>query len=425
MKYFIVTYGCQANYADSERIARRLENSGHTKTEQIAKANLVVINACSVRQSAMHRVYSKINKFREKKIILTGCVLPADRKKLKNKVAEIWHPDEYFDPPAGGPIYSNPFSANVPIMSGCNNFCSYCAVPFTRGREKSRPAAEIIAEVKNLVAKGCKEIWLLGQNVNSYCNKTKETENAFFNSLSLKFSLRENFARPRLELKNAFSVSFSVLLRLISVIPGEFKINFLTSHPKDMSDELIKTMASCEKLSKETHLPMQSGDIRILKKMNRHYTPAHYKNLIKKIRRKMHGVKISTDIIVGFPGETKKQFQNTLKLIKDIEFDMIYFAQYSPRPGTAAAKLVDDVLPQEKKRRAETVNNLLRKIAADINKKYLGKIIPVLICEIKKDFAIGKTATNKDVKLPKAGLSCGDLIRVKITKTSAWGLGGK
>lgn len=330
MKYFIATYGCQANYADAERISRRLEDSGHKKTGQIEKADLLVLNACSVRQSAMHRVYSKINKFGRKKIILAGCVLPADRKKLAGKVAEIWHPDEYFDL---APVYSNPASANVPVMSGCNNFCSYCAVPLTRGREKSRPAGEIIAEIKNLVAKKYKEIWLLGQNVNSYQSK---------------------------------NINFPKLLKSVNAVPGEFKINFLTSHPKDMSDELIKTMASCGKVSKEMHLPLQSGDGRILEKMNRHYTPARYKNLVRKIRREIAGVKISTDIIVGFPGETKKQFQNTLKLCQQIKFDKAYVARYSPRPGTAAAKLADDVPLPEKKRRWQILENL-------INKPNLGK----------------------------------------------------
>ncbi len=351
MKYFIATYGCQANYADSERIARRLEDLGYKKTGQIEKANLLVLNACSVRQSAMHRVYSKIHKYsaQGRKIILAGCVLPSDRKKLKSKVAEIWHPDKYFDPPTGGPIYSSKTSANVPIMSGCNNFCSYCAVPLTRGREKSRPAAEIIAEVKNLAGKKYKEIWLLGQNVNSY-------QSTGTNSSSEALPRRQAGLA-----KEDYITNFPKLLKSINDIPGEFKINFLTSHPKDMSDELIETMASCEKLNNEMHLPVQSGDNQILKKMNRHYTSVHYKNLIKKIRQKMPGVKISTDIIVGFPNETKKQFQNTVKLCRQVKFDKAYIARYSPRPGTAAAKLADNISPLEKKQRWQILENLINK----------------------------------------------------------------
>ncbi len=322
MKYFIVTFGCQANYADSERIARKLESNGHKKTDKIEKADLIVLNACSVRQSAMDRVYAKINRFKNKKIILAGCVLPADKNKLKNKVSEIWHPDEYFE---HRPIYSDKKSAFVPIMTGCNNFCSYCAVPYTRGREKSRPAKEIIEEIKNLIRKNYKEIWLLGQNVNSY------------------------------------SPNFAQLLKTINDLPGNFKIRFLTSHPKDMSDELIKTIAKCEKVSKEIHLPLQSSDNTILKKMNRKYTIGHYKNLIKKIRKYISNAKISTDIIVGFPGETKKQFENTVKAVKKIGFSKAYIACYSPRPGTASAKLNDNIPRQEKKRRREILDKLINK----------------------------------------------------------------
>ncbi len=329
MKYFIATYGCQANYADSERIARRLKNMGYTETNQIEKAKLVAINACSVRQSAMDKVYAKIKKIRDPgrrvKIILTGCILPADKKKLRNHVDEIWHPDEYFDPPVDGPIRSNPESAYVPIMTGCNNFCSYCAVPYTRGREKSRSAKEILKELKNLARKEYKEIWLLGQNVNSYA---------------------PNFAQ---------------LLKKINGLAGDFHIQFLTSHPKDMSDELIKTIAECEKVSKEIHLPLQSGDNATLNKMNRKYTIGHYKNLVKKIRKYIPEAKISTDIIVGFPGETKKQFENTAKAMEEIGFFKAYIACYSPRPGTAAAKLKDDIPRQEKKERRRILVEILEK----------------------------------------------------------------
>jgi len=335
MRYFIFTYGCQANYADSERIARRLKNLGHIRTNRIEKAGLVVINACSVRQSAMNRVYSKINQFSaqdrsasgEKRIILAGCVLPADKKKLQNKVSEIWHPDEYFK---NKPLRTKNSGAYVPIMTGCNNFCTYCAVPYTRGREKSRSAKEIIAEIKKLIKNDFKEIWLLGQNVNSY--------------------------RAREE-----KLSFPLLLKIINNLPGDFRIKFLTSHPKDMSDELIKTIAECKKVSKEIHLPLQSGDNAILKKMNRKYTIGHYKNLVKKIRQEISNAKISTDIIVGFPGETKKQFENTAKAMRKIKFYKAYIAKYSPRSGTAAFKLKDNVTLEEKRRRWKILNEIIKK----------------------------------------------------------------
>lgn len=262
---------------------------------------------------------SPSTKPRDRKIILAGCVLEADKKKLKNKVSEIWHPDEYFD---FAPVYSSSFSALVPVMTGCNNFCTYCAVPYTRGQERSRPAEEIIKEIRNLIKKGYKEIWLLGQNVNSY--KSQITKH-------------KTQTNHKLQISNSKQIDFSKLLKLLNNLPGDFKIRFLTSHPKDMSEELIETIANSEKVVKEIHLPVQSGDNKILKKMNRNYTVEQYKNLVKKIRKMIPGVKISTDAIVGFPTETKKQFQNTVKLFKEIGFNKAYVAKYSPRSATAAS----------------------------------------------------------------------------------------
>ena len=314
------------NKSDGERIISVLKKQGYLPALKEAEADLILINVCSVRQSAVNRVYAKVNKyFKKKKIILTGCVLKEDKNKLKNKVSEFWHPDYYFE---CLPIHQSKFQAFLPIMTGCNNFCAYCVVPYTRGREKSRPAKEIIREIKSLVKKDYKEVILLGQNVNSYKDK---------------------------------NVNFPKLLKKINNIKGNFKINFITSHPKDMSDELIETMAKCQKLIKEIHLPVQSGDNEILKKMNRHYTASHYKKLIKKIKQKIPGIKISTDIIVGFPGETKKQFQNTVKLAKEIKFEKAYIAKYSPRQGTLAFKLKNNVSPQEKKTRWQILEKLINK----------------------------------------------------------------
>jgi len=312
------------NKSDGERIISVLKKQGYLPALKEAEADLILINVCSVRQSAVNRVYAKVNKyFKKKKIILTGCVLKEDKNKLKNKVSEFWHPDYYFE---CLPIHQSKFQAFLPIMTGCNNFCAYCVVPYTRGREKSRPAKEIIREIKSLVKKDYKEVILLGQNVNSYKDK---------------------------------NVNFPKLLKKINNIKGNFKINFITSHPKDMSDELIETMAKCQKLIKEIHLPVQSGDNEILKKMNRHYTASHYKKLIRKIKQKIPGIKISTDIIVGFPGETKKQFQNTVKLAKEIKFEKAYIAKYSPRPGTLAFKLRNNVSPQDKKTRWQILEKLI------------------------------------------------------------------
>ncbi len=320
-KYHIITFGCQANVADSERIAGKLKKQGYRETKEIKDADTVVINCCSVRQSAINRVYSKLNKLTGKKIILAGCILDSDKKKFKNKIWQIWHPSEYF---ACRPIYKSKTSAYVPIMTGCNNFCSYCVVPYTRGREISRPEKEIINEIKKLIETDYKDIWLIGQNVNSYPN-------------------------------------FPGLLKKINDIPGNFVLHFMTSHPKDMSDKLIEIIAKSKKVSREIHLPVQSGDNKILKAMNRHYTIEHYKNLIKKILKAIPDAKISTDIIVGFPGETKKQFENTVKLFKEIKFYKAYISKYSPRRGTAAFKLKDNVLQDEKKRRWRILNKLIWK----------------------------------------------------------------
>jgi len=327
-KYHIITYGCQMNESDSERLAAKLENKDYKPTEKIKMADLIVINICSVRQSAIDRVYSRIKQLKslkiknlKLKIILTGCILEKDKKQFEKQVDEIW-PIINFKSEVKHKSIKCVF---VSIMTGCNNFCSYCVVPYTRGREKSRPVDEIIKEVKKLIKDGYKEIILLGQNVNSY-----------------KFG-------------------FPKLLQTISNLPGNFQIKFMTSHPKDMSDKLIKTIAENKKISKEIHLPVQSGDNNILKKMNRGYTVGDYKKLIKKIYKEIPEAIISTDVIVGFPGETKKQFENTVKLVKEIDFKQIYTARYSPRFGTTASKLENNVPDNEKIKRKRVILNLIKK----------------------------------------------------------------
>ncbi|MFH1551287.1 MAG: MiaB/RimO family radical SAM methylthiotransferase [bacterium] len=318
MKYEIITFGCQMNKSDSERIANKLEKEEYKLIKSNESADLMVINVCSIRQSAINRVFSRIQKIRlqqpKTKIILTGCILEKDKKKFKEQVNDIWTQIDFKKEPK----CESSQQAFIPIMTGCNNFCSYCVVPYTRGREKSQPAKKIIKQVRDLVKKGYDEIVLLGQNVNSYQDK--------------------NFDFPK-------------LLKALDDIPGYFQIKFLTSHPKDMSDELIKVIAQSNKISKEIHLPVQSGDNQILKKMNRGYTVGHYKNLIKKIRKKIPNARISTDIIIGFPNETEKQFKNTVKLIKEIKFSQAYISSYSPRNQTSAAKLKDNITSDEKKKR--------------------------------------------------------------------------
>ncbi len=532
-KYHIITFGCQANIADSERVAGALEGAGMEKAAGRENADVIVFNTCSVRQKAEDRVFGlkkEIEKLktanRKLKTVLTGCMMHYDKKELARRLPFV---DIFLDiketaklpgllglkkgarrrPPADylslEPKYGPGISAGVPISYGCDNFCAYCIVPYSRNREYSRPVEDIVKEVRNLVQKEYKEIWLLGQNVNSYKSCFKIYRNSspevsaegetsgedndidsgganefvsafppqaeFFNRLSLP-SLCSG-ARPHLRLKNSlaaekaslkinpdreicsgckkpclhdsragcgnlnqfknggarsggkvfcaagtdsFEIKFPDLLRIINSIPGDFWIRFTSPHPKDFSDDLIKAMAECEKFAHYVNLPLQSGDNSVLRRMNRPYTAGKYKKLIAKIRKAMPDIAVSTDIIVGFPGETKKQFQNTAELAREIGFDMAYLSEYSSRPGTAAAKTMkDDVPHEEKERRKESLNKILEKGALKNNKKLVGKTLRVLN---------GKTAGHKSVKIsgkyPKD-----EFISVKITGAGPWGLKGE
>jgi len=431
------------NKSDSERIATVLEKTRYQPASKINEADLIVVNMCSVRQSAVDRVFGLLPKLRELKTtnhklqtILTGCILKKDKNKLskifdlvldirtlprfarqnldllrykhknlefnylpkwpkildsKNKKTisgkELIKATNYLKIQSK---YSNKFSALVPIMTGCNNFCSYCVVPYVRGREISRPAEEIICEIKNLVKRGYKEIWLLGQNVNSYS-----------------------------------AIPFPQLLKKINKIPGKFWIRFTSSHPRDFSDELIEAMAGCKKVTEYLNLPIQAGDNKILKQMNRRYTVKYYKNLVKKIRKKIPNIALSTDIIVGFPGETKKQFENTAKLFKEIEYDMAYINKFSLRTGTKAAKLKDNISPKEKDRRDKILTEVLKQTALEKNKKYIGKTVEVLVNKTEKGFLFGKTRTYKTVKVESKKKLLGQFVKVKIIDALPWGLKGE
>ena len=346
MRYHIVTYGCQMNKSDSERIASVLENIGYQPTSKESEVDLIVVNMCSVRQSAVDRgfgVSQKIAKLKTQnsklKTVLTGCILKKDKKKFREIFDSIWDMKNYFKIP---PKCQNKTLAYVPISNGCNNACTYCVVPFTRGPLVCRDHKEILKEVKNVIQKrlnpirnaisnGAREIWLLGQNVNDYTSPSDS------------------------------SINFPKLLQMVNDIPGNFSIRFISPNPKNFSDELIDVMAKSKKVAKFLNLPVQSGDDKILKKMNRPYTVLQYKNLVKKIRKKIPNINISTDVIVGFPGETKKQFENTKKLVEDINFDLAYISKYSPRPGTVASRLKDNVSVREKKRREKILREIINK----------------------------------------------------------------
>ena len=426
MKYFFWILGCAMNYSDAERVAAVLENLGYTKTEKENEADIFVVIACSVRESAALSIYGKVCDLAEYKIknkkfktILTGCVLEKDKKKLKKsfdiileikdieKLSQLLFTNSPKEPKSGEylsiqPHYESNFRAFVPISTGCDNFCTYCAVPYTRGREKSRPMDEIITEVKGLVQRGYKEITLLGQNVNSYGNDLPK--------------------------KN----SFGKLLTELDKIPGDYRIYFYSNHPKDMSEELIETMAKLKHFPRYLHLPLQSGDDEIIRRMNRHYTKEKYLELVKKIRKAMPDVTLTTDIIVGFPGETEEQFADTVEVMRLAEYDMAFIAQYSPREGTISAKQPDNVTKVEKIRREKILQKIVTETVLEHNNELIGTTQRVLIDEQKNDKYYGRTEGFKVVEIKtdlprdKAGqlLQIGQFIDVKIESVSSWKLVG-
>ncbi|PIU03977.1 tRNA (N6-isopentenyl adenosine(37)-C2)-methylthiotransferase MiaB [Candidatus Shapirobacteria bacterium CG08_land_8_20_14_0_20_39_18] len=346
MKYFVKTFGCQANVADSERIAFYYEQKGYKPAKNIDKADVIIINTCSVRQSAENRVGGLINNLgkvnrtnnKQQRIVLAGCMLRYPQSDLKRKYPGI---DEFFKMENIGfnlpALRTDKTHAWVPIMEGCNNFCSYCVVPYARGREKSRPMEEIICEVGELVKRGYREVTLLGQNVNSYGSlDTPDFPNH-----------PDHPDSP-----------FAVLLTRLNKINGLGKIKFMTSNPWDLTDEIIQAI-KLPKVDKYLHLAVQSGDDYILKQMNRKYTAKDYLDLIAKIRKEIPNIEIGTDIIVGFPGESEEQFQNTVDLCKKAKFCLAYISEYSPRPGTVAFKMKDDISPKDKQRRWRILDTLI------------------------------------------------------------------
>ncbi len=417
------------NKADSERIASFLDAHDYQAKDSWLGVDLVILTTCGVRQSAEDRVYGLVNRIRQSNpgaaLVITGCLanrtdvhrrlqgrvdlfmpineLPNLFALLKNCRQELTLSSEEVRKLSGEkyltitPKYQSQFTAYLPIGNGCNNFCSYCVVPYARGREVYRPAADIMREAKALVKRGYKEIVLIAQNVNSYRSGT---------------------------------VDFPKLLQRLSLLPGDFWLRFSSSHPKDLSAELIKVLASSDKICHHLHVAVQSGDDDILQAMNRNYTAAHFSALIKKIRKAKPGVAITTDVIVGFPGETKKQFQNSVKLFKDLQFDMAYTAQYSPRPGTASWKMEDNVSREEKRRREQLLTDILRKSGQKANKAYLKKEIKVLAeGRNKKNKYYGKSSSFKTILFNapadlKPEEIIGNFVTVKIEKIQDFGLEG-
>lgn len=423
--------------ADSDRIRWIVESSGYRPTLKEDAADLIIYNTCSVRQSAEDRIFGRnkiLKRLKENnpclKTVLTGCMMHYDANHLKKRLPHIdiflpitdlarlpakigaktkIRPEEYLSIP---PKHEFPFRAWIPISYGCNNFCTFCIVPFARGREYSRPKNEIIKEVKDAIRSGHKEIWLLGQNVNSY---------GIIEKTAWEGKTRKN-ALPKIQ---KGCVTFAKLIREINALPGKFWIRFTSAHPKDFSDDLIIAMTECKKFPKYINLPVQSGDNAVLKKMNRNYTREDFIKLVRKIRAVMPGIAISTDTIVGFPGETKKEFMNTASLYKQIGFDMAFIAEYSTRSGTAASlAFADDVSHEEKERRRKYLNEILKKSAMQSGRPILHQTMELLVDEYKNGRFFGKSPQNKNVEIKDVNLNqkikIGDFVKIEITDISPW-----
>jgi len=453
MKYYILVIGCQMNYSDAERIISIMDQHGLIRTMKPDQADYIFVVSCSVRQKAMDRIFGKLPQWKKwqkdkgVKTILTGCVLPDDREKLSQQFDYFFEIKDVPNLPqildlgksnknifsnadylAFQPNYGSNIQAYVPIMTGCNNFCTFCAVPYTRGQEASRPSSEILSEIQNLVGNGYKEITLLGQNVNAYLDPQRRHDQAVVDARSRKYwEFNQNHPIQKRIASTKVPKDFAKLLVQINNIPGDFWIRFISSNPQDVSNELIKTLPKLEKVTPYFHFALQSGDDEILRKMNRRHTSQDYLDLVGKIRQHWPGVAISTDVIVGFCGETEEQFLNTAKIMETVQFDMAYIAEYSPRPNTAAARFFSDDVPDTiKEKRKNKLNAILKKSSLQINKKMVGKNVNVLIEKYDpgKKINIGKTDTFKTIHIPGPDMS-GQFTVATVKTANAWGLKGK
>ena len=431
-KYYITTMGCQLNENDSEKLCGITEKIGYTKTEKVEEEDLVIFNTCCIRENAEEKLFGKLGDLKRQKkekgtiIAIGGCMMQQqhildkikqsynytdivfgthtlnkfeeDLKKAikeRKKIRDVIDIDgEVIE---GLPIKRNDkYKALVTIMYGCNNFCSYCIVPYVRGRERSRKPENIIEEIRNLAQQGYKEITLLGQNVNSY--------------------------------KGGENYNFSNLLNDVCQIEGIERIRFTSPHPKDFTDDVIDAIAKNQKISKIIHLPLQSGNTRILKEMNRKYTKEQYLNLVQKIKDKIQNVVFSTDIIVGFPGETDEEFEDTLDVVKKVNFEQIYMFIYSRRKGTVADKMENQIPEEIKHKRFDRLKELYDSKVSENNKKYIGIVQKILVDGYSKNDSktlTGRTDTNKVVNFEGKEELIGQMINIKITEDHKWYLRGK
>ena len=430
----LIVYGCQGNVSDGERMAGQLKAIGYERTEEMEQADLILINTCCVRETAEDKVYGKIGeikalKRRKPELIfgIAGCMAQKEGEALIKRAphidfvlgtskvhslsqtvrrieAERQHvvdvnltetelPDESEAPV----LRDGKLSAWVPIMYGCNNFCTYCIVPYVRGRERSRLPEDIVKEVEQAARAGYKEVTLLGQNVNSYGKDHKQAD-------------------------------FAELLAMVDKVEGIERVRFMTSHPKDLSDRVIEAMAQGRHLCEHIHLPVQHGSSKILKAMNRVYTAEAYKDLVKRIRAALPEVSLTTDLIVGFPGETDEDFEELLAFLKEIRYDAAYTFIYSKRSGTPAAEMEDQVPEDVKKARLQRLMEVQNEISLEINQSMLGKTLEVMVegpSKNDENVWMGHTRSNKIVLFPHGQEKEGDFVQVKITSPQTWVLKGE
>jgi tRNA-2-methylthio-N6-dimethylallyladenosine synthase len=430
---YVHSFGCQQNVSDGEKIKGMLSEMGFFFTNDIDEADLVLYNTCAVRGHAEDRVFGHVGALKQHKqrhpgsiIALCGCMMQQEQvaEKIRSsythvdllfgthvihKLPEMMYrlvtgsgriferPDSDGNIAEGLPLHRDgKFKGWLPIMYGCNNFCSYCIVPYVRGRERSREPDDIIAEAKEMIAAGFKDITLLGQNVNSYGKG------------------------------EAHGVNFAKLLRMINQLDGNFQIRFMTSHPKDCTVELLDAMRDCDKVCKHLHLPFQAGNDRILREMNRHYDRKQYLSLVDAVRERMPDISLTSDVIVGFPGETYEEFRDTLSLVRQVRFNSLFTFIYSPREGTPAAKMPDPVSHKEKTEWLAELTAAQEQIAAERSAAMVGRRVRVLCEELHDDGRIfGRTSSNVGIVLEGDSSAVGKFADAEITKAFNWILEGK
>ena len=444
LKYTILTMGCQLNENDSEKLCGMMEKMGYTKTENQQESNVALFNTCCVRENAEDKLFGKLGELKRLKeqkgiiIAIGGCMM--QEKHITDKIKESYpfvdilfgthtlhkFPEDLYKVienkqkledilDIDGKIYeglpikrSSNIKASVTIMNGCNNFCSYCIVPYVRGRERSRNPQDIINEVKELANQGYKEITLLGQNVNSYLRVEREKK--------IEFEQYEGVN------------SFATLLRAINKIEGIERIRFVSPHPKDFTDDVIQAIAECEKVCKLIHLPLQSGNTKVLKEMNRKYTKEQYLALVNKMKHSIPNLTLSTDIIVGFPGETDEEFEDTLDVVSKVKFEQVYMFIYSRRVGTPGDRMENQIPEEIKHKRFDKLKALVESQIAENNQKYVGTIQKVLVEGESKNnpnMLSGRTDSNKVVIFEGSKDLINKMIDLKIVSEHMWYLRGE